>query len=411
MNRAAAESSAAVEGVLERSGVVVVGGPGGVGKTTMAAVLAARAAMNTRGRVLVLTVDPARRLADAMGVGVSAEPTRVDLGPQARGELWAAMLDSAATWDRLIGEEGSAPVARAVLESPLYGGITRRFGQSHEYAAVQELERLYSGGTFDLIVLDTPPSDRAIDVLDAPGRMIDFFGGRLLRWLTAPYRSRGARLAAVPFNRFAARVLGRGFVSDLGGFFALLATMGPGLVERARAVRSLLESPETAYVVVSTATHRSVVETGSFLDALEDRGLRPGMLVVNRVLPRWLAEPELEAALESIPVRSGELVAAMAALMEGYPASRAGNEGKEGNEGDEPDEMVDPADRDVLGRTLAAAARTGREIAAEARDQQGFLGELHRLLPEPPPPTVEVPLVPGLSGRLDDLVRLARSLG
>ncbi len=379
--------------LLSRSSVIVVGGPGGVGKTTMASVLATRAAMISDRRVLVLTVDPARRLADALGMGLGSEPTRVDLG-RAGGELWAAMLDSGAAWDRLIGEEGSAEVARAVLQSPLYSGITRRFGQSHEYAAVQELQRLYSEGRFDLIVLDTPPSDRAVDVLDAPGRMIDFFGGRLLRWLTAPYRSRAARLAAAPFNRFAAGVLGRGFVADLGSFFALLATMGPGLVERAREVKALLESPETGYVVVSTAAHRSVVETGGFLGALRVRGLRPGLLMVNRVLPHWLGEAGLAAAVESVPSRLGEVVGAL---------GRRGEVGAATGAEEFPDEAA-------LTRALAAAVRTAGEMAAEARDQQVFLAELHRQLPEPPPPVVEVPLVPGLSGQLEDLGRLAELL-
>ncbi len=384
-----------VDELLGSSTVVVVGGPGGVGKTTLASALATRAAVVTRRRVLVLTIDPARRLADAMGVGLGSEPTRVPLGEGTRGQLWAAMLDSAAAWDRLIGEEGSAEVAGAVLDSPLYGGITRRFGQSHEYAAVQELQRLHEGGEFDLIVLDTPPSDRAVDVLDAPGRMIDFFGGRLLRWLTAPYRSRVARLAAAPFNRFAAGVLGGGFVSDLGGFFALLATMGPGLVERARAVKELLESPDTTYVVVSIAAHRSVVETGTFLDALGERGLSPGLAVVNRVLPHWLGEPSLAAAAESIPDRLGDLVPSLTELVGDGGSAISGTA---------------PAGADVS-RALLAASRTAGEIAVEARDQRVFIGQLRARLSEPVPPVVEVPLVPGLSGRLDDLERLARLLG
>ena len=191
-------------------------GSGGVGKTTIAAALGLAAAVNQGGKVLVLTVDPARRLADALGVGaLGNRATQVPAaafaaaGVEPRGELWAAMLDTKAGWDELIRRHApDAEVRDSVLSNPLYQNITSRFVHSHDYLAMEQLHDLHASGEYDLVVVDTPPSRNALDVLDAPSRMVEFFGSRLLQWLTVPYRSRLFNVASKPFYQIADRVLG-----------------------------------------------------------------------------------------------------------------------------------------------------------------------------------------------------------
>jgi anion-transporting ArsA/GET3 family ATPase len=197
-------------------------GSGGVGKTTTAAAAALAAARHLGGKVLVLTIDPARRLASALGLeGLGNVERRVAddvlqaAGISARGELHAAMLDTKASWDDLVLRHApNEETAYRILENRLYHNLTGRFVQSHDYIAMERLYDLHASGTYDLIVIDTPPTRNAIDFLEAPARMADFFGGRLLRWLTMPYRvggKRGARLvnfASKPFYQMADRILG-----------------------------------------------------------------------------------------------------------------------------------------------------------------------------------------------------------
>ncbi|RMH68662.1 MAG: ArsA family ATPase, partial [Actinomyces sp.] len=201
--------------------MVLVLGAGGVGKTTVAAGLAVAEARRGH-RVLVITVDPARRLADALGLdGVGSDPVRVP-GP-GPGELWAAMVDTGAGWDALVRRHAPDPATRdAILTNQVYRSVTGRFVQSHEYVAVEALHDHQRGGRFDVIVVDTPPSAQALDLLDAPRHMIDFFTGRLLRWLTAPLVSGVGQRASRPFLWVADRVLGRSFVTDIGEFFVLM---------------------------------------------------------------------------------------------------------------------------------------------------------------------------------------------
>ena len=235
-------------------------GSGGVGKTTTAAAMAVQAASEIGGRVLVLTVDPARRLADALGVGAIGNEARLvppeafaASGVEPRGELWAAMLDTKAGWDELIRRHApNAAVRASVLANPLYQNITGRFVHSHDYLAMDQLHELHASGRFDLIIVDTPPSRNALDVLDAPGRMKEFFGSRLLKWLTLPYRSRLFTAASKPFYQVADRVLGSRFLQDIAEFFILFQAMEPGFVAHAREVEQVLVDPRTTFVVVST---------------------------------------------------------------------------------------------------------------------------------------------------------------
>jgi anion-transporting ArsA/GET3 family ATPase len=282
-----------LDALLASKEMVLVTGSGGVGKTTVSAALGLSAAVHQGGRTLVLTVDPARRLADALGVGaLGNEATRVPAaafsaaGVEPRGELWAAMLDTKAGWDELIRRHApDAEVRDAVLANPLYQNITSRFVHSHDYLAMEQLHELHATGDYDLVVVDTPPSRNALDVLDAPSRMIEFFGSRLLRWLTVPYRSRLFTVASRPFYQVADRVLGSRFLRDIADFFVLFQAMEKGFVARAREVEALLGDPRTTFLVVTTLETAPAHEAGFLARELASRDYNLGAVVANRVLP------------------------------------------------------------------------------------------------------------------------------
>jgi len=279
--------------------IVVSTGSGGVGKTTTAAALGATAASRLGIKVLVLTVDPARRLASALGMEQFGNvETRVpdaafaDAGVEVQGELWAAMLDTKQSWDDLVRLHApDAETRDAILANPLYQNITGKFVQSHDYVAMERLYEIHNSGRYDLIVVDTPPTRNALDFLDAPERMADFFSSRLLRWLIAPYRSRVVGLASKPFYSVADRILGTQFLEDIAEFFILFQSMYEGFVERAQAVTALLGSPQTTFLVVSTLEVAPSREAAYFLSLLEQRRYHVGALVLNKVLPELLLDP------------------------------------------------------------------------------------------------------------------------
>lgn len=264
------------------SRVTVVCGSGGVGKTTTAAAIGLAAA-RSGSRVLVVTVDPARRLAQALGAGeIGHEPVRVECG--GTGSLHVSMLDTKAGWDSLIRRHArDAATAERVLRNPLYDNITSRFVNSHDYIAMEQVNELSQRPDLDLVVIDTPPSRNALDLLDAPRRMREFFGGRLLQWLTLPYRSRVLSLASRPFLQIADRLLGAQFLGDVAEFFTLLQSMESGFVRRARDVEELLTSERVGFTVVTTAEHASSTEAMHMVSELRARRYRVERIVVNRV--------------------------------------------------------------------------------------------------------------------------------
>jgi anion-transporting ArsA/GET3 family ATPase len=294
--RRSTDPKASLEQLLAANEVVVTCGSGGVGKTTSAAALGAMAAAHLGGRVLVLTVDPAKRLANALGLeqfgNVECEVPRsafTDAGVEPRGQLFAAMLDTKASWDDLVRLHAPDEETRdAILANPLYQNITGKFVQSHDYIAMERLYEIHSSGRYDLIVVDTPPTRNAIDFLEAPDRMAEFFGSRLLRWLTAPARSRVLNYASKPFYTIADRILGSQFLADIGDFFLLFQTMYGGFIERSQAVSRLLEEHGTTFVVVSTLEPAPAQEAEFFVEALTERKLHLGALVFNKVLPAEL---------------------------------------------------------------------------------------------------------------------------
>ena len=304
-----------VEQLLAAKEIVVCCGSGGVGKTTTAAAAAVMAAVALGGKTLVLTVDPARRLADALGVERLGNVERQieasafkEAGVEPRGELWAAMLDTKRSWDELI--ERHAPdraTADRILHNRLYENVAGRFVQSHEYIAMERLYEAHSSGRYDLIVVDTPPTRSAVDFLRAPDRMADFFASRLLRWLTAPSRSRVLNLASRPFYQVADRVLGSQFLEDVSEFFLLFQSMYSGFAQRAAAVKRLLHDRRTTFVVVSTLEAAPLREAEDFLAALVADGFHPGALVLNKVLPSYLLDPTLSGVAERLAANAPAL--------------------------------------------------------------------------------------------------------
>ncbi len=288
--------SSSLEQMVAAKEVVITCGSGGVGKTTAAAAIGAMAASQLGGKVLVLTVDPARRLANALGleqfgnVETEVPPSLfLDAGVEPRGQLFAAMLDTKQSWDDLVHQHAPDVQTRDdILGNPLYQNITGKFIQSHDYIAMERLYEIYTSGRYDLIVVDTPPTRNAIDFLEAPERMADFFSSRLLRWLIAPYRSRLVNAASRPFMNVADRILGSQFLEDIAEFFILFQTMYDGFVERAHAVERLLVDHHTSFVVVSTLESAPVEEARFFIDRLSEGEFHLGAVVLNKVLPASL---------------------------------------------------------------------------------------------------------------------------
>ncbi len=309
-----------IDGLLATKEIVVACGPGGVGKTTTAAAAAVVAAVRHGSKVLVLTVDPAKRLANALGLdGIGNAEHRVPdeafraAGLKPRGQLWAAMLDTRESWDALIRRQAPDEQTRdEILANPLYQNISGRFVASHDYIAMERLYEIHSESDYDLIVVDTPPTRNALDFLDAPERMADFFSSRLLRWLIVPYRSRLVNMATKPFYQVADRILGTEFLADISEFFILFQSMYDGFVERSESVGRLLSDRRTTFIVVSTLEAVPLREAEFFAEQLNARKLHLGAIVLNKVLPDYLRDPGGAAVAESMRERADDLAVELA---------------------------------------------------------------------------------------------------
>src|SRR6478736_5165958 len=269
-----------LEPLLEGKRMVICAGSGGVGKTTTAAAVALGLA--ERGlKVAVVTIDPARRLANALGLSeLSNEPTRVECDVD--GELWAMMLDAKRTFDQLI--EHLAPDEQTrdeVLANRIYQQLSSAVAGSQEFTAIAKLYELDESGQWDVLVLDTPPSRNALDFLDAPGRLTRFFQGRAIRMFLRPGRLLG-RGTGLVFGVLQ-RVTGVDLLRDLSGFFHALSGMIDGFTERARRVGALLSDPATTFLIVTAPRHDPVEEAIFFHRKLVEAGMPFGGLVVNRV--------------------------------------------------------------------------------------------------------------------------------
>jgi anion-transporting ArsA/GET3 family ATPase len=280
--------------------IIVCAGAGGVGKTTTAAAIALRAAIEGK-KTVVLTIDPARRLASSLGLKeLHNTPTKVTkrkfetAGVEPAGELHALMLDTKSTFDEVVMRYATSPgQAQKIITNRFYRNISGTLSGTQEYMAMEKLYELHSEGSYDLIVMDTPPTRNALDFLDAPRRLTSFFESRVLRWFLLPYARAGggfmrvANVAAVAFLRVLKRIVGGQVLQDTAEFFGNLEGMYEGFKERARAVSALLQSDVTAFVVVTSPAEESVTEATFFASRLNDARLPFGALVVNRVHPRF----------------------------------------------------------------------------------------------------------------------------
>jgi anion-transporting ArsA/GET3 family ATPase len=277
--------------MIDRSSVIVCCGSGGVGKTTTAAVLGLEAARRGR-RAVVVTIDPARRLADALGLadGLGAEPQRIDLADDSPGELWAMMLDTAATFDGIVraNAENEEQVER-ILGNRFYRNIAGALSGTQEYMAAETLHALHGDDRFDLVVVDTPPSRNALDFLEAPGVLSRFLDHRLFKLLMLPAKG-GLKVigtATQPILRAIGKVVGSDVLADSVAFFQAFAGMETGFRERADEVIALIRAPGTSFVVVASARHDTIAEAVWFVDQLIEQGVGVTAAIVNRAHPEF----------------------------------------------------------------------------------------------------------------------------
>jgi len=266
-------------------GLLVTGG-GGVGKTTVSAALAIRAA-RMGVRTLVVTVDPARRLAGALGVAdLGSEPSP---HPDEDG-LWAAMLDAASSWNTIVHRHTDAEVAERLVQNPFFEAATSHFPASQSYAAAEEAVTFLDARAWELVVVDTPPAAGGIDFFTAPAAMTDLIGGRLLRWLTGgriPGRRFLFNRAARPALRVADDILGSDLLERIAEFLMDLRTTYDGVARRSREIEARLRKATT--VVVTTADASPMREAVRFFRELPEMATRPEAVIFNRTLPTsWI---------------------------------------------------------------------------------------------------------------------------
>ncbi|MEU9327665.1 ArsA family ATPase [Streptomyces canus] len=270
--------------------IVVCCGSGGVGKTTTAAALGLRAAERGR-KVVVLTIDPARRLAQSMGIdSLDNVPRRVKgLDDSASGELHAMMLDMKRTFDEIVEAHADAERAATILNNPFYQSLSAGFAGTQEYMAMEKLGQLRARDEWDLIVVDTPPSRSALDFLDAPKRLGSFLDGRLIRLLTAPAKlggRAGMKFLNVGMSMMTGtlgKLLGGQLLKDVQTFVAAMDTTFGGFRTRADATYKLLQAPGTAFLVVAAPERDALREAAYFVERLAAEDMPLAGLVLNRV--------------------------------------------------------------------------------------------------------------------------------
>ncbi|MER6498334.1 ArsA-related P-loop ATPase [Streptomyces sp. NPDC001455] len=287
--------------------IIVCCGSGGVGKTTTAAALGVRAAEHGR-KVVVLTIDPARRLAQSMGIdSLDNVPRRVPgIDGEGAGELHAMMLDMKRTFDEIVEAHADAERARAILENPFYQSLSAGFAGTQEYMAMEKLGQLRARDEWDLIIVDTPPSRSALDFLDAPKRLGSFLDGKFIKLLMAPAKvggRAGMKFLNVGMSMMTGtlgKLLGGQFLRDVQTFVAAMDTMFGGFRTRADATYKLLQAPGTAFLVVATPERDALREAAYFVERLASEDMPLAGLVLNRVhgsdAARLSAEHALAAA-------------------------------------------------------------------------------------------------------------------
>jgi anion-transporting ArsA/GET3 family ATPase len=298
--------------------LVVFVGPGGVGKTTLAAAFGIDAAARGK-RVVVLTIDPAKRLASALGLdGLTDETRAVDLSEvDGLGTLDAAMLDTRASYDALVARIAPSEDARLrILDNRVYRAFSRTLARSHAYVAMERLYDVMSNDAWDLVVLDTPPLRSALDILDAPGRLVRFLDDRVVRFFLGAVPDAAdiaSGAAGGSGSRAALRVLGavasRELVEEMVTFFRLFAAMGEGFATRAAEVSDAMKHESTSFVLVASADPMHLDDARFMRDGLVSRGVAPDPVVLNRSHATEPGDPSrpVARATESAVEREGRV--------------------------------------------------------------------------------------------------------
>jgi len=302
--------------------VLVCCGSGGVGKTTTAAAIAVRAAERGR-RTVVLTIDPARRLAQSLGLReLDNSPREVKTeGFEPKGELHAMMLDMRRTFDDMVLAHAGRDRAEAILANPFYQTISTSFSGTQEYMAMEKLGQLVADGGWDLIVVDTPPSRSALDFLDAPQRLSTVLDGRLIRMLSAPARAGGRGIRKIVgagfglFTKAVSTIVGGQLLQDASTFVQAFDSMFGGFRQRAQKTYELLRSPGTGFLVIAAAEPDALREASYFVERLSEEKMPLIGLVANRTHPvlAELSATKAEAAADGLE-RAGDAPLAAAVL-------------------------------------------------------------------------------------------------
>ncbi|MER7170061.1 ArsA family ATPase [Streptomyces mesophilus] len=404
----------AVDPLLDdpKTRIIVCCGAGGVGKTTTAAALGLRAAERGR-KVVVLTIDPARRLAQSMGIdSLDNTPRRVK-EIEGDGELHAMMLDMKRTFDEIVEAHADAERARAILENPFYQSLSAGFAGTQEYMAMEKLGQLRARDEWDLIVVDTPPSRSALDFLDAPSRLGSFLDGKFIRVLMAPAKvggRAGMKFLNVGMSMMTGtlgKLLGGPFLKDVQTFVAAMDTMFGGFRTRADATYRLLQAPGTAFLVVAAPERDALREAAYFVERLAADRMPLAGLVLNRVhgsgAARLSAERALAAA-EALGAPDGPDPAGPAGPVENHETG--GIVDQEGGKEEvrtppEPHDSPETPATELTAGLLRLHAERMRLLSREQRTRDRFTA-LH--------PEVAVAEVAALPGDVHDLAGL-RDIG
>ncbi|MER5932746.1 ArsA family ATPase [Streptomyces sp. NPDC002054] len=400
----------AVDALLDdpKTRIVVCCGAGGVGKTTTAAALGVRAAERGR-RVVVLTIDPARRLAQSMGIDeLDNTPRKVDgvggdgdgSGDRSGGELHAMMLDMKRTFDEIVEAHADGDRARAILENPFYQSLSAGFAGTQEYMAMEKLGQLRARDDWDLIVVDTPPSRSALDFLDAPKRLGSFLDGKFIRVLMAPAKVGGR--AGMKFLNLGmaglslmtgtlSKLMGASLLKDVQTFVAAMDTMFGGFRNRADATYRLLQAPGTAFLVVAAPEPDALREAAYFVERLAEERMPLAGLVLNRVHGSGAEQLSAERALTAAEnLEEGGIV-----------DQESGKAGLRDSDADTPPDADELTVDDITAGLLRLHAERMQVIAREQRTRDRF-ASLH--------PDVAVAEVAALPGDVHDLAGL-RAIG